>query len=179
MANPFNGIDKQAENAMLGRRERLKVGFYTALGATAVFLSTMLIQGCKREQQQSGYEPLDTNVVDTVSRTTALTPPEPATAPVTGTNLTSLVPETASTGTMAAAPSIPEPATNATVTTTEPKADRAKAAGPTTYVVKRGDTLTRIAKTHGTTVKAIREANNLRTDQLHVGRKLKIPAAKS
>jgi LysM repeat protein len=48
-----------------------------------------------------------------------------------------------------------------------------------TYVVKAGDTLTRIARVHGTTVRALRNANNLKTDQLHVGKKLKIPAGKT
>jgi LysM repeat protein len=44
------------------------------------------------------------------------------------------------------------------------------------YAVKPGDTLTRIAKVNGTSVKALRAANNLQTDRLHVGQKLKIPA---
>jgi len=48
-----------------------------------------------------------------------------------------------------------------------------------TYTVKAGDTLTRIARIHGTTVRALRSANNLKTDQLHVGKKLKIPAGKT
>lgn len=47
----------------------------------------------------------------------------------------------------------------------------------TVYVVKSGDTLSRIAKTHGTTVKAIEAANNLSSDRILVGAKLKIPEA--
>ncbi|MCU0783903.1 MAG: LysM peptidoglycan-binding domain-containing protein [Verrucomicrobia bacterium] len=43
------------------------------------------------------------------------------------------------------------------------------------YVVKSGDTLTRIASQHGTTVKALRAANNLKTDKIKVGDKLAIP----
>jgi LysM repeat protein len=43
------------------------------------------------------------------------------------------------------------------------------------YVVKSGDTLTKIAKAHGTTVKAIMAANNLTTKMIKVGKKLKIP----
>ncbi len=43
------------------------------------------------------------------------------------------------------------------------------------YVVKSGDTLTKIAATHGTTVKALRAANTLKTDKIKVGQKLKIP----
>ena len=46
-----------------------------------------------------------------------------------------------------------------------------------TYVVKSGDTLTKIAKSHGTTVKAIESENNLSTTKIKVGQKLKIPAS--
>jgi LysM repeat protein len=48
--------------------------------------------------------------------------------------------------------------------------------GEKVYVVKSGDTLMKIAKMHGTTVRALRAENNLRTDQIKVGQKLKIPA---
>lgn len=47
------------------------------------------------------------------------------------------------------------------------------------YVVKTGDNLTKIAKSHGTTLKAIRAANNMKTDRIVVGQKLKMPAGKS
>jgi LysM repeat protein len=45
-----------------------------------------------------------------------------------------------------------------------------------TYTVKSGDTLMKIAKTYGVTVKALRSVNNLKTDRIKVGDKLKIPA---
>lgn len=45
-----------------------------------------------------------------------------------------------------------------------------------TYVVKSGDTLYGIAKNHGTTAKAIKSANNLKTDRINVGQKLKVSA---
>jgi LysM repeat protein len=48
--------------------------------------------------------------------------------------------------------------------------------GEEAYTVKSGDTLTKIAKAHGTTVKAIRAGNNLATDHIKVGQKLMIPA---
>lgn len=51
----------------------------------------------------------------------------------------------------------------------------APAGGERIYIVKSGDTLTKIAKTHGTTVKALRAANKLRTDRIRVGDKLVIP----
>lgn len=45
------------------------------------------------------------------------------------------------------------------------------------YMVKGGDTLARIAKTHGTTINAIKAANSLDGDRIAVGAKLKIPTA--
>jgi len=51
------------------------------------------------------------------------------------------------------------------------------ATGGAVYLVKAGDSLTRIAKTHGTTIKALKMANNLNSDRISIGEKLKIPAA--
>lgn len=48
--------------------------------------------------------------------------------------------------------------------------------GEVTYTVKSGDNLTTIAKQFGTTVRALRSANNLVTDNIKVGQKLKIPS---
>lgn len=44
------------------------------------------------------------------------------------------------------------------------------------YVVKKGDTLTRIAGQHGVTVAALKTANRLKSDRIHVDQKLAIPA---
>ena len=46
-----------------------------------------------------------------------------------------------------------------------------------TYVVKSGDTLTKIAKKYHVKVKALQSANNLTSTQIHVGLKLKIPVS--
>jgi LysM repeat protein len=48
------------------------------------------------------------------------------------------------------------------------------AAGPT-YTVKSGDSLTKIAGEFGVSVRNLRSANNLKTDKIVVGQKLKIP----
>lgn len=53
------------------------------------------------------------------------------------------------------------------------------ATGQQIYVVKSGDNLTTIAKQYGTSVKAIRVANSLKSDSLKVAQKLKIPARAS
>jgi LysM repeat protein len=50
------------------------------------------------------------------------------------------------------------------------------AADGSTYVVKSGDALEKIARSHGTNVKTIKAMNNLRTDRITVGQKLKLPA---
>ncbi len=50
------------------------------------------------------------------------------------------------------------------------------ASGDQVYKVKSGDTLTTIAKHYGVSVKALRSENNLTTDKIKVGDKLKIPA---
>lgn len=64
--------------------------------------------------------------------------------------------------------------------TTEPAAAKeAKPAAGSAYTVKAGDTLAKIARAHGTTIKAIRAANTLKSDQLHPGQKLKLPAGKT
>ena len=45
------------------------------------------------------------------------------------------------------------------------------------YVVQRGDTLWHIARRHGTTVDALRRANNIWNDHLSIGQSLTIPGA--
>ena len=49
------------------------------------------------------------------------------------------------------------------------------AGGQPVYTVKSGDTLTKIARESGVKVKALREANNLKTNKIRVGQKLKLP----
>lgn len=43
------------------------------------------------------------------------------------------------------------------------------------HTVKANETLTQIARQHKTSVKALKTANDLKTDRLHVGQKLKLP----
>ena len=53
--------------------------------------------------------------------------------------------------------------------------DAGTVAAESVYTVKKGDNLTKIATDHGVSIKALRAANNLRTDQIKPGQKLKIP----
>lgn len=45
------------------------------------------------------------------------------------------------------------------------------------YTVKDGDSLDKIARAHQTTIKALKELNNLTTDRIVVGKQLKIPSS--
>ncbi|HEV8542033.1 MAG TPA: LysM peptidoglycan-binding domain-containing protein [Verrucomicrobiae bacterium] len=63
--------------------------------------------------------------------------------------------------------------------TTPETAATGNAGDGTAYTVKAGDTLTKIAKTHGVTVGQLRSANNLKTGRINVGQKLTIPVAGS
>jgi peptidoglycan DL-endopeptidase CwlO len=58
----------------------------------------------------------------------------------------------------------------------EPSSAEKSSTAAGVHSVKAGETLTKIAKQHGTTVKAMRAANGLKTDRLIVGQKLKVPA---
>jgi len=51
------------------------------------------------------------------------------------------------------------------------------ASGDAIYTVKSGDTLTGIAQSHHVTVRSLRAENDLKTDSIKVGQKLKIPKA--
>ena len=69
---------------------------------------------------------------------------------------------------------IPGATPKAAPTSAAPDGTAAEVGGA--YAVKSGDTLTKIATANGTTVKALRAANDLKTDKLKVGQKLKLPA---
>jgi len=72
--------------------------------------------------------------------------------------------------------SIPAPTGNAAAAAPAGMAPAGTTGGEEMYTVKSGDTLSKIAKAHGVTVKAIESENNLTTTQIKVGQKLKIPA---
>jgi LysM repeat protein len=83
---------------------------------------------------------------------------------------------------------IPAPDVSATETKTAAKTSKpalgfaeppTPGASSNVHVVKAGENLTKIAKLHGTSLKAIREANNLKSDRVVVGQKLKLPATNS
>jgi LysM repeat protein len=75
-------------------------------------------------------------------------------------------------------PPPPPPQANSNASGSEGAASQTSGT-PGVYSVKSGDTLNRIAHKFGTTVRALREANHLRTTRIKVGQKLKIPESAS
>ena len=63
--------------------------------------------------------------------------------------------------------------TSARKSTTRKPAPKAR-----TYTVKKGDTLGAIARRNGTSVKALKRANGLKSDMIHINQKLTIPRSK-
>jgi len=72
-------------------------------------------------------------------------------------------------------PPTPSPSPSASASFGPSSSPSAEPSYRTTYKVKRGDTLSELAATFKTTVKAIRELNHLTTNTLHIGQILKIP----
>lgn len=154
-----------------------------------ILLVSVLIQGCKRQDQAgtmpqdnslNALEPLsdtaDTPPAGTTPRVEA--PPEPTLPPAQSTPVNPLAlpggSPPAVTTTPDIQPSAPEPVTPPSMAASQ-TAQPPPPARTVTYEVKRGDTLTRIARNHGTTPKAIRAANGLKTDRILAGQKLKVP----
>jgi LysM repeat protein len=68
---------------------------------------------------------------------------------------------------------IPAPSRSSTAPTASSRSTGSTTTG--SYVVKAGDSLTRIAANHDTSVKALKSLNGLKTDRINVGQKLKVP----
>jgi LysM repeat protein len=166
------------------RRQRFRFGVYTTLIAAAVLLVGMLIQGC-RSQRQSPAEtvaekPATVGNANAANPSTNLLPvPEPAPESAAETNCVS--PGSASLSDNITLPA-PAAASTTHAITTHPSSP-VKGARKTTplhnhttgvYVVKSGDTLVRIARVQGMTVKALKTANHLKSDRIFVGEKLKL-----
>jgi LysM repeat protein len=132
------------------RRSRMKLGVFCVLAVGVCGLTAMLIQGCKRETADNTPPP-DTNIVSNTE-----TNPSPA--------------ETSN-----AAFTVPPVPTNPAPVVVQP-VDTAT----TEYTVVEHDTLGKIAKAHGVTLKALEAANpGVVPKKLKVGQKLQIPPATS
>jgi len=134
------------------RRSRMKVAVFCVLAVSVAGLSVILVNGCKKEQTETP-------------------PPEPG----TGSSLTDTSPP----------PTLVTTSPPPTLVTTSPPpvpyvpppAPPAPPATGTEYTVVQGDTLAKIAKAHGVTLKALQDANQgVVPTKLKIKQKLTIPA---
>src|SRR4029453_5588837 len=144
-------------------RARFKTIVFWVLGAQDTFLLIMLLNGLKFDFPSAPPE------TEGGGECLASSPgPEPQmTAPPATATVPSLAPAAlvvrARTPTEVAPPAVRQPAKEETAApVVKPAAE------PPVYVVKSGDTLGRIARSYGTTVKAIQAANNLNDTHLSV-----------
>lgn len=145
------------------RRSRLKITVACIVAVGVTGLVAMLIQGCKREQPQSESEfsVMDTN--PPAVETNPL-PPPPMTAE---SNTAAITPPPMTPPPEVVVPPTPTPATTPAPTT----------ATGSEYEVVKGDTLSRIAKNHGISLRALEDANpGVDPRRLKIHQKLVIPA---
>ena len=172
--NPFSGPRSLQAERQQRCREQFKVVVWAVLGANVVLVAGMLIQGCRREPaptETSGGSAAEVRAADTNGTAMANQKPE-GDAPVP--------PSFGPVPTVGAEPgttiSASAPAA-ADGTGSQPTATTSKAQAR--YVVKPGDSLGRIARTHRTTVQAIKTANGLTSDRIVAGQNLKLPESRT
>ena len=137
------------------RRSRMKLAVFCVLAVCVTGLMAMLIQGCKRETEANAPEntpaTADTNLPPIENTNPA--PTEVSNPPVT-------VPPVSM--------------------TPPPMATPPAAPAGSEYTIVKGDTLAKIAKAHGVSVKALEAANpNAQPTKLKIGQKIVIPAPTS
>jgi 5'-nucleotidase/UDP-sugar diphosphatase len=138
------------------RRERFKKTVVTSVIVSIAVVVGLLIEGCVSERSEVTPLPAQASAPQTPAPKAA--PAQSARPAVSQTTL----------------PTQPSPVA---MEKTAAPVDPPHTTGGAVYLVKSGDSLTRIAKTHGTTIKALKSANNLESDRIVVGEKLKIPSA--
>lgn len=158
-SNPFQiPVCLQRADSQQRRQERFRKGFIAVVAAIVVLLVGLLIEGCMSEKS--------TAAAPTPGQTIIVQPaPQVNPDTIAGQNPGQSLQPKATPPHQPAAPAV---------------SDNSAASNPAKtliYTVKSGDTLTRIAKAHGTTVKALKAVNSLENDRIVVGAKLKIPEA--
>ncbi|HEX4350468.1 MAG TPA: LysM peptidoglycan-binding domain-containing protein [Verrucomicrobiae bacterium] len=167
--NPFVPKGSLLEQQSV-RRSRLKIMVTCVLGVSVSALLVVLFEGCKREAptDQTSTPPTDMSTPSSSTTTESSNPPPP-----------DMLAPSNSAPMMAAAtsnslPSTPPPIPVAQVT--PPSQPPVEPAAGSTYEIVSGDTLGKIAKAHGVTVKAIEAANpGVDPKKLKIKQKLTIP----
>jgi LysM repeat protein len=186
-------------------RARVKIAVFFVLAVHGIGMLALLMQGCRQEDKTateqttnavtSNVESTNPPAIPELTNTTAVVEPTNAAPAVTdytivkGDNFSTIAKKFGVT-TKAIAEANPgvdstklkigekihiPPASTTASTVSTPVVTPGETSGGQVYTVKSGDTLTKIASDYGTSVKALRSANSLKTDSIKVGQKLKIP----
>jgi LysM repeat protein len=164
--NPFVPKGSLLEQQGL-RRSRLKIFVSVVLGVSVCALVIMLIQGCKREAPDQGGTPPPDLTSNSLAMDNSNPPPPDMSAPSNSAPM------------MATAPSnsVPAPPPMQMPVPQPPPQPLAEPTAGSDYVVVAGDTLGKIAKAHGVTLKALQAANpGVDSKKLKIKQKLTIPA---
>jgi LysM repeat protein len=174
MNNPNPFVPKGSlQELQSKRRTNLKFAVLGVLTLSVVCLTVMLIQGCKQKPptDDTGTASADTNAVPA---------PDTNVPPPLDTNGAPPMPS----GTNGSVPSpalpvaqTPVPATPIQPAFTPPTPATPDLSGGGEYVVVKGDSLAKIAKKNGVSLKALEAANEgVKPSKLKIGQKLVIPA---
>ena len=145
------------------RRTHMKLGVYCVLGVSVVGLMGMLIQGCKQKSPDTDITQPDTNA-PAMPDTNAPAAPDTNAPAIPPTNTTAVTP---------VQPAVPQPPV--AIQPLPPVAP--DVTGGSEYTVVKGDSLAKIAKKNGVTLKALEGANpTVKPTKLKIGEKLTIPA---
>ena len=146
------------------RRSRLKIAVGCILAVSVTGLVATLILGCKRENPETQTPPADTNNAPAFDMTSTSNA-----AIATGIPAVPMQPAISNTAPVALPPVLP-PA--------QPPVQPPAVENPgTTYEVVGGDTLGKIAKAHGVSLKALEAANpGVDSKKLKIKQKINIPA---
>jgi len=189
MTNPFGLPRAILAEREARRRRRFQFGVYAVLIVTTVLLLGTLIQGCQSRRQKPvkiiAEKPVsmaDSNTTNLTTLTKSL-PPVPEPVPEQSMETNCINPGSANLPENITLPESGATPTPHVISTRSPSLVKELRKAPPVhhltgeYVVKSRDTLVRIAKVHGTTVKAWKTANRLNSDPIFAGEKLKIPPA--
>jgi LysM repeat protein len=177
-------------------KSHVRIAVFTILAIHVVVLGALLIQGCKRDKEDTTANTTPTNdftgiapfggtndIVSTppTSNPTPAIPPfsNPPTAVNTGASPTT---STSTPGISSFAPTTPtvSPTITPTPGVPAPMVNATETAGASEHVIVKGDTFATLAKKYGVSVKSIQNANpNLNPSRLRIGDKVKIPAKAS
>jgi LysM repeat protein len=144
------------------KRSRFLLTASAVLGAHVLALMVLLIQGCQNESISTAQG--------------QIAPSQAVTGPDVGLSSFASASSVAQTASVVARVSqSPNPAIGRPVAENAPAAAEAGVPSFTIYVAKPGDSLSRIAKRHGTSIKALRALNTLEHDRIAIGQKIRIP----